>query len=407
MNRRLLLLVARGGLVFVTAAVVTWLALPSPVGSLPFIPSPAPALDGAYRQNDLLKAATLRYPGIVGPENIAFDTNGIPHAGLEDGRIVRFEGDRVVDVANTLGRPLGLEFSPRDGSLFVADAERGLLQIQPATGEVKIIVNEAEGFPFMFTDDVEITHDGVVYFTDASAVWGYGKETEDLLDQRPSGRVLRYDPETGATQVVARELSFANGLALAPDERSLYIAETGRYRIWRLWLDGEKRNLKEPIIENLPGFPDNLTVSPRGTIWVGMASTRKRVLDLIHPYPVLKNAFASLPGWLRPKPVRWGFALEISRSGVPLRSLQDPSGEVISSVTTVLERDGQLWLSSLHGRGLHVLPAPPPAPLPRILENDDVDEVNAPDGANDGAASDRVIPDVNEDIEQGLDAKDP
>jgi hypothetical protein len=49
--RRVFLLGLRGVAVFGLALIVTWLALPSPIGSLAWIPSPAPALDGPYKMN--------------------------------------------------------------------------------------------------------------------------------------------------------------------------------------------------------------------------------------------------------------------------------------------------------------------------------------------------------------------
>lgn len=359
---RALVLALRGVTVFGAASVVTWFAMPSPIGSLAWIPSPAPALDGAYQMNDLLARATRRFDDdaghIVGAEDIAFDAGGHAWSGLADGRIVRFDDAGVTTVVNTGGRPFGLQFSERDGLLYVCDADLGLLAVDPLKASVTVLANTAEGDGFRFTNNLEIDHKGRVYFTDSSSVWNKDQFTEDILDQRPTGRVLRYDPDSGETTVLVRELSSANGLALMPDERSLIIAETGRYRLWRLWLEGDQRNIKEPFIENLPGFPDNLSVSPRGTIWVAMASTRKRVLDAIHPSPFFKDAVATLPPRLRPQPVRWGFVLEVDAEGRALRSLQDPSGDVVASASAAHERNGVLWLGSVAERGLVTVTLP-------------------------------------------------
>ncbi|MBM4280655.1 MAG: SMP-30/gluconolactonase/LRE family protein [Deltaproteobacteria bacterium] len=358
MLRPRFLLLLRALIVFGAALVATWLALPSPIGSLAFIPSPPPALDGPYAYNALLATATTSWGGQVrGAEDIVFDAQGRAHAGLADGRIVRFEGDRVVDVARAPGRPLGLAFAP-DGALFSCVPGRGLVRIDPATGSAAVVVDVVEGDPLRHANAVTVASDGSVYFTDSSAVWGPGQFLEDILDQRPSGRVLRYDPRTGAVLVLARDLSFANGLVLSPDESSLLVAETGRYRLWRLGLSGDRKNLKEVVVENLPGFPDNLSRSPRGTYWLGLSSTRKRLIDLTHPYPLWKDAIASLPSWLRPAPVRWGFVLELDDNGRPLRSLQDPDGAVVASVTTVRERDATLWLGNHDGDGVLRLSIP-------------------------------------------------
>jgi sugar lactone lactonase YvrE len=358
MLRPRLLLLLRALVVFGAALVATWLALPSPIGSLPFIPSPPPALDGPYAQNALLQRATTAWGGRVrGAEDIVFDAQGRAHAGLADGRIVRFEGADVVDVARLPGRPLGLAFAP-DGVLFACVPGRGLLRVDPVKGAVTVVVDVVEGDPLRYANAVSVATDGSVYFTDASAVWGPGQFLEDILDQRPSGRVLRYDPRTGAVLVLARDLSFANGLVLSPDESSLLVAETGRYRVWRLWLSGDKKNLGEVVLENLPGFPDNLSRSPRGTYWLGLSSMRKRLIDLAHPHPLWKDAIASLPSWLRPEPVRWGFVLELDASARPLRSLQDPDGAVVPGVTTAREQGATLWIGNLDGDGVQQLPLP-------------------------------------------------
>jgi sugar lactone lactonase YvrE len=356
MSRSRLLHALRGLVVFGVATIVTWLALPSPIGSLAWIPSPPPALDGPYTENWLLQEASVAHADTVtGAEDFAFDARGRAYSGLADGRIVRIDADRVVEVARVPGRALGLSFAP-DGSLYACVPGRGLVRVDTANGTVTVVVDKAEGFAVRHANGVAVASDGTVYFTDSSAVWGAGQFLEDILDQRPSGRVLRFVPSTGDVLVLARELSFANGLALAPDERSLLVAEAGRYRLWRLWLDGDKKNLKEVALENLPGFPDNLKPTTRGTVWLGLSSMRKRLIDVVHPHPLFKDALASLPAWLRPRPVRWGFAIELDAEARPLRTVQDPSGEVVASVTTAHERNGLLWLGNVNGAGLVRLP---------------------------------------------------
>ena len=358
-RRRVALVVVRSVAVILGALVVTWFALPSPIGSLPWIPSPAPALDGPYKMNELLTSATWQWPEAVGAEDTAADADGRLYSGLSDGRVVRLEpGGATTTIVQTGGRPLGLQFSKADGLLYVCDTDKGLLAVDVAKKTFIVVTDTAEGDAFSFTNNLAIDSAGRVYFTDASSVWRKHQYTEDLLDQRPTGRVMRYDPRTKETTVLVRELSFANGVALMPDERSLIVAETGRYRLWRVWLEGDKKNLKEVLIENLPGFPDNIDVSPRGTVWVAMASTRKRLLDIVHPHPFFKDTLASLPKAVRPKGVRWGFVLEVDGEGRPLRSLQDPSGNVVWSVTSARERNGVLHLGTLDDAGVATVRIP-------------------------------------------------
>src|SRR6266545_3444129 len=69
-------------------------------------------------------------PG-TGPEDIAVDADGNLYTGIADGRILRLSPDaaRVETLADTHGRPLGVEVDP-DGDLIVCDAQRGLLHVE-------------------------------------------------------------------------------------------------------------------------------------------------------------------------------------------------------------------------------------------------------------------------------------
>jgi hypothetical protein len=192
-DRRVLLLVVRGASIFALALLVTWLALPSPIGSAAWIPSPAPPLDGPYWANDALTHSERRFADLPGVDDVVFDESGRGYASVADGRVVRLEGNSVVEVANTGGRPMGLALSPTDGLLYVCDADRGLLSIDVERKVVNVVVDTAEGAPFRFVNDIAIDRRGVVYFTDASAVWRKDQLLEDVLDQRPTGRVLRYE----------------------------------------------------------------------------------------------------------------------------------------------------------------------------------------------------------------------
>ena len=95
--------------------------------------------------------------------------------------------------------------------------------------------------PIRYADAVVVAPDGTIYFTDAStrfspAQWGgtFGASLLDIMEHSATGRVLAYDPATGKTRIVAHGLSFANGIALSSDGHTLFVNETGRYRIWKI-----------------------------------------------------------------------------------------------------------------------------------------------------------------------------
>lgn len=77
-----------------------------------------------------------------------------------------------------------------------------------------------------FADDVAEASDGSVYFSDASSKFGLPDWFLDLLEARPHGRLLRYDPSTKKTSVVLANLTFANGVTLSQGQDFLVVCET-------------------------------------------------------------------------------------------------------------------------------------------------------------------------------------
>lgn len=321
---------------------------PTPIDPVAYEPPDAPAMSGRWAPNTLLRSAKKLARGqLNGPEDLAMDAAGNLYAGTADGLIRRLGAQgKLETVADTGGRPLGVAVD-EDGRLLVADAWKGLLSVS-AGGGVETLSTQARGVPFAFTDDLAIAGDGTVYFSDASSRFHQPEYLYDLLEARPHGRLLRYEPASGRTAVLADDLYFANGVALAEDESFVLVNETYRYRISKHWLQGPRAGETEILMDNLPGFPDNIARSPRGTFWVAFFTVRNPRMDAMHPSPLVKSIVSRLPKAFWPKPAPYGFIAEIDGEGNVLRTLQDPGGERISTITSVLEHDGNLYLGSLY-----------------------------------------------------------
>src|SRR5262245_6827129 len=234
MKRILLILI-----VLVLAAVVYLLIAPVPIDPLAWIPPTAPGLTGAYAQNNRL-ATVQRLSLAEGqhPEDVALDARGRIYAGFEDGRIIQLQpdGSQPKVFANTEGRPLGLVFD-HSGNLIVADAIKGLLSVDK-NGAIRVLTTSADGAKFGCLNDLDVAADGIIYFTEASAKFPISQFANDILEHRPNGRFLAYDPKTEQTRTLLPEIYFANGVAISPDQSFVLIAETGLYRVIRFWLTG-------------------------------------------------------------------------------------------------------------------------------------------------------------------------
>jgi sugar lactone lactonase YvrE len=309
-----------------------------------------------FESNDILSRAQLFDLGShEGPEDIAGGPDGLIYAATADGVIIRLrpDGGGIEVFAETGGRPLGLEFDAA-GNLFVANAYLGIQKITP-DGRVAVLVDKFNGEPIPYADDLAVAVNGKIYFSDASSKFGAYKEGGsyeasllDILEHGGHGRIFEFDPATAVLNVIADGLNFANGVAISDDQQYLVYNETGHYRVWRHWLDGTRKGEREVIIENLPGFPDNVNNGFNRRFWIGLVAPRNKLLDDLADNPWLRKVIQRLPASLRPRAVPSTHLIAITGDGQVLMNLQDPAATV-PALTGAYETRTAIWLSSLFG----------------------------------------------------------
>jgi sugar lactone lactonase YvrE len=357
---------ALGVLALVIAALALYLALwPVPIDPVSWQAPPQPGYRGAHAANDrLAKLQHIDLKGEAGPEHVVIGRDGKLYTTVASGRILRMnpDGSGQEVFADTGGRVLGFDFDAA-GNLVGADAFLGLVSIAPDR-KVTVLADKVGGDPIRYADAVVVAGNGRVYFSDASTrfgarEWGgtFLASVYDIGDHRPTGRILEYDPATRKTRVVAHGLMFANGIALSQDEQSLFVAETGNYRIWRLPLAGNAG--PQLVFDNLPGFPDNLMRGQDGRIWVGLVKPRNPVFDNLADKPFLRKVSFRLPRALWPVPKAYGHVFAFTEDGKVVLDLQDPSG-AYPETTAVTETADRLYIQSLHAKTLAWMPKPAP-----------------------------------------------
>lgn len=324
-------------------------------------PPPAPALAGVLAVNQVLdQVERWEVPGGAKPEDVVFDAAGRLYAGVEDGRIWRWpagfpDGGAPELFADTHGRPLGLEADPRDDALIVCDAYRGLLRVEQA-GHVRVLADTYDGRRLKFTNNAAVAADGTIYFSDSSTRFRIEHYKQDLLEHRPNGRVFRYRPAAGL-DLVAAGLYFPNGVALAPDESFLLVAQTGGYDILRIPLTGPAAGRAEPFAANLPGIPDNMSSAGDGAYWVAFPTPRLPFVDRLMPHPAPRRVAARLPERMQPAAQRYGLVVRLGADGTITHSLHGPSGSY-REIVGVRQHDGWLYLGSLYETAVGRVPVP-------------------------------------------------
>ncbi|WP_254841319.1 SMP-30/gluconolactonase/LRE family protein [Natronomonas marina] len=315
-------------------------------------PPEPPEMTGALAPNRELAGAETVVT-CEGPEDVAFDDDGRLYTGTEDDDIVRTVEPvdaTTTDVdlerfATVDGRPLGMTFDGED--LLVCATDAGLQSVGP-DGEVTTLSARADGQSIAFADDLHVTDDGTVYFSDATV---HDIFQDELFELRDTGRLLAYHPDSGETTVELDGLGFANGVCPHADGESLLVTETSRYRVTRYWFDGDRAGDAERFAENLPGYPDNVEVADDGTHWLAIPTPRDETLDGLHPRPWLKRQLGKLPTaameQINGDP--YGLVLRLDESGEVIESLHDPDGGVFG-VTSATPHGGALYLGSLFGQ---------------------------------------------------------
>lgn len=200
--------------------------------------------------------ARVLVQGLDHPEGVAWDpTMGVVYAGGEAGQIYRVDpaDPRPDEVGRAPGFVLGLCADGR-GRLAVCVSEGHPSLCAGPAERVTPLVTEAGGEPLLFPNSPAFGPDGTLYFSDSGG-W-----------ESATGRIVRVAPD-GATDVLSRRLDrFPNGLAVSPDGRWLWVAESNGPSVNRIDLHDPAR---VEIVVRLHGHvPDGLAFTADGGVLI-------------------------------------------------------------------------------------------------------------------------------------------
>jgi sugar lactone lactonase YvrE len=306
--------------------------------------------------------SVIPVPG-PGAEDVVVATSGPDEGavftGTEDGAIFRVshDGRKVDRVADTGGRPLGIELDV-DGRLLVCDARRGLLRVDTTSGAVEAVTDSVNGTKMVFCNNAAVASDGTVWFSDSSTKYGIDRWKDDFVQNTRTGRLMKLSTD-GTIEVVLDGLAFANGVALSAAEDFVCVAETGARTVVRRWLTGNRAGMRDLLCQGLPGYPDNIARGTDGLIWITIASPIDPLVERLQTGPMpLRKLVTKIPERLQPKPKQTVRVQAYDESGALVHDLDvNPSehGASFHMVTGVREHDGRVWMGSLHEPAVAVL----------------------------------------------------
>jgi gluconolactonase len=170
-------------------------------------------------------------------------------------------------------------------------------------GSYTVLVDRYKGKRLNSPNDVVVKSDGTIWFTDPpyGILSDYeGKKTKSAIG---ANYVYRFDPKAKSLTVVADDFDKPNGIAFSPDERKLYIADTGgshdpdgahHIRVFDV-IDGRKLARGRVFAEISPGLADGFRLDTDGNVWtsagdgVHCLSPRGELLGKIRVPEVVSN----------------------------------------------------------------------------------------------------------------------
>jgi ribose transport system permease protein len=305
----------------------------------------------------LTSAEVIAAGQVDGPEDVILDAQGNLYCGVRDGRILRFAAPdfaQAAVLAKIGGRPLGLAID-REGRIVACVAGMGLVRVT-MDGATELLTDQTERSLFSIqddttirmADDLDIAPDGTIYFTDATKRYDIENWGLDLLEGRPNGRLLSYDPKTRRTRTVCDNLVFPNGVCVTHDGRHLLVASTWACSILIFDLarlaDGPR-----VFLRGLPGYPDNINRASDGGYWIALAGMRNPIFDQAMRHPELRRRMTK-----RVPPTNWlfgnlniGGVLKIDGGGHIVDALWDAADGPLYMITSMREHAGALYLGGV------------------------------------------------------------
>ena len=313
-----------------------------------------------YEQNDILtETEAIGLGQVDGPEDVILDRYDNLYCGTRTGDILRFSGthfERREVFAHIGGRPLGLAFD-QDGNLLSCVTGMGLYGVTP-DGQVFKLTDQTnrtwlsviDDSRICLADDLDVAPDGKIYFSEGTIRYGFDDWPLDSMEGRGNGKIICFDPASGKTRTVLYSIIFPNGICMSYDNESFFFAETWRCSVSRYWFSGPKKGKVVRVIDNMPGYPDNINRASDGNYWLAFVGMRTPVLDLAMRMPFFRRRMVKrIPGdeWIFPN-MNTGCVIKFNDEGEVLYSYWDMGGKKHQTLSSMREHRGYLYLGGVN-----------------------------------------------------------
>src|SRR6185437_15169449 len=160
----------------------------------------------------------------------------------------------------------------REGRLVTCEHDTRRVTRTEHDGRITVLIDNYRGKTLNAPNDVVVASDGAIWFTDPG--YGiFGNYEGHKAELELPAQVYRLDAKSGKATVAVDTFDKPNGIAFSPDEKKLYIIDSGithggRSNMRVFDVDGAKLTNDKVFAENFaPGFTDGVRIDTDGNVW--------------------------------------------------------------------------------------------------------------------------------------------
>ncbi len=176
--------------------------------------------------------------------------------------IHRYTPGKTVDVFRSSSEGANGNAFDAQGRLYTCEGRSRRVTRTARNGSIEVLAERFEGKRFNSPNDIVVRRDGNVYFTDPA--FGESERAREL----DFFGVFHITPK-GDIEVIAKPQGRPNGVALSPDGRVLYVANSDEKNVRAYDLDRQGRASNERVVvSGIAGTPDGMRVDAKGNLYV-------------------------------------------------------------------------------------------------------------------------------------------
>ena len=331
-----------------------------------------PMLDGPFRPDNRLEALDQIGAAIPACDDLACGGDGEIYVSSGQ-ELLRLSGPNWAnrEVFVRFGSDVGaLAFA--SGRLYAGVSGEGVVLLEQGREIARL--ESVAGVPLRCPTAIAVLANGDIAISEGSIRHPPGDWCRDLMERNSLGRVIIAAPDLSRSRVIAGNLAWPSGLAVARDGREILVAEAWRHRLLGYPITGGAG--VRSVIPNLPGYPARLTAAPDGGIWLALFALRTQLVELvleedkyrremmatIDPSLWIAPSLRATGGYLEPlqggairklgiikpwAPARsYGLVARLSAEGDVLESLHSRVGGRHHGITSVQVADDRLLVAS-------------------------------------------------------------